>query len=90
MVQKFDDAPESPLKVGDAVWAEWPRTGRWFRSLAANIKRFKPDMAVAIDMRMYDPSNPVATAGCWSEIDLELYSMQIECREMEREFRCHV
>lgn len=31
MVQKFDDAPECPLKVGDAVWAEWPRTGRWFR-----------------------------------------------------------
>ena len=66
MVQKFDDAPECPLKVGDAVWAEWPRTGRWFRILAANTKRFKKDRAVAIDMGLYDPSKRVATAGCWS------------------------
>ena len=42
MVQKFDDAPECPMKVGDSVWAEWPRNGRWFRG---EIQELKDDYA---------------------------------------------
>ena len=41
MVQKFDDAPECPMKVGDSVWAEWPRNGRWFRTLTAVLSFFR-------------------------------------------------
>ncbi|CAK9073177.1 unnamed protein product [Durusdinium trenchii] len=39
MSQGIGEAATSAVKLGDAVWAEWPRNGRWFRGEVTELQQ---------------------------------------------------